>query len=458
LANINNKWQHRKGGLEERFGLSDPPESLRFRRQPVFEAPSVGLPKVEERPLRALGLTCGVGSMLVGAKKLGFQILGNFEWRDYYRFKPKRYPSTFVQNFPGAFMARGIKDIPDNLFLEGIDFAAGHPECGRYSILSHSVTRGTYNDNRGSDASDIPLFLDLVAKFKPRFFLMDDLPDSFVAFPMEEYVKRLPEYDLFPEWVSNWGYGNIQKHRNRMFIVGSLKTEGFAFVAQEKAHSKVFKDVVGDLLEIERLIGEIPNHAMVDNDRIPGRYVNLRFYGDRPSWRELKGTNRETTKNIPYFTPDGEEKIRPGTLSPKWDGFSPTLSGGFNPIHPIRRLPISIRERARIQGFPDDFIFNYDEGNPLDEIWEPYCSDGQRGIKQTGKAMPIHFCEYVAAQVRAHIRGEEWPTKSSRILKPNPKVDQAKRAFCELSGYANPEAVAEACWLGEDPSFYASKN
>lgn len=449
-----NQWQYRKADtIEERFGLLDNPKMGKYRRMPTFIDPIGEAPK--DKPLTAIGLTCGIGSMLVGAQQMGFRVVGNVEWRDYYRFKVGDFPNTFSANFPGAFMARGVNDVDPGLFPDGIDFAAGHPECGRYSNLSYSVGGDQYRATRGTDVSDIPLFLKLVAMFRPRFFLMDDLPDSFEAFPMSEYIKILPDYDLFPEWVSNWGYGNIQRTRNRMFVVGALKSEKFAFVAQEKEHNLVLSDVIADLARFEDEV-EIANHQNVDLDYTPGRYVNTRFYGDRPTWNDVRGMNNLLGKNLPYYTPEGEVKIRPGTKSPNWDEFCPVLSGGFNPLHPLRKLPLSIRERARIQGFPDDFVFYFDDQGPFRDIWEPYNSDGQRGIKQTGKAMPLQFCTYVAAQVKAHIEGKPWPTKSTRVIKPNPKVDAAKRAFCELSGYSNPEAVKEACWLNEPVDYYRS--
>ena len=156
MAGANNKWQSRVADtIEERFGLLDDPKSLKYRKQPVYEAP---IGKAPKRKLTALGLTCGIGSMLVGARDMGFQVIGNIEWRDYYRFRSGR-PSTFASNFPGAFVARGRDDVASDAFPSVIDFAAGHPECGRYSSLSFSVAKGPYREGRGTDVSDIPLFL-----------------------------------------------------------------------------------------------------------------------------------------------------------------------------------------------------------------------------------------------------------------------------------------------------------
>lgn len=450
-------WQHRKAdSIEERFGLLDRATAAKYKRQPIFQEPTTELPDM--RPLTAFGITSGIGSMLVGAHALGFKVLGNVEWRDYYRFRTGSGHSTFMDHFPGAFMARGLDDVPGNFMPGSIDFAAGHPECGRYSTLSHSVALGSYQESRGSDVSDLPLFLKLVAELRPRFFLMDDLPDSFGPLPMAEYVRMLPDYDLFPEWISNWGYGNIQKHRNRMFIVGALKSEKFTFVPGEEEHGLVLKDVIGDLVDVPA--GGMANHAFVDPAFVPGRYVNMRWYGERSSWGELAELFKvgEWGTNLKYYSPDGEQKVRPGTTNPKWEGFSPVLSGGYNPIHPIRHNPLTIRERARIQGFPDDFMFHFDEEGPFREVWEPYNSDGQRGIKQTGKSMPMQFTTFVADQVKHHIEGRPFQATGRRVIKANVKVTAAKVDFCRLSGYADQEAACKQCWhRAECPLFQEFK-
>jgi DNA (cytosine-5)-methyltransferase 1 len=453
-----NTWQHRKANSdEERFGLLDNPKMQRYRKMPIFQEPEGELPSM--RPLTAFGITSGVGSMLVGCNQLGYKVVGNVEWRDYYRYRSSAGDSTFIKNFPGAFMARGIKDVPPNMMPGSIDFALGHPECGRYSTLSHSVVGGTYQESRGSDLSDIPLFLKMIAELRPRFFLMDDLPAAFDVFPMSEYIRLLPDYDLFPEWISNWGYGNIQKHRNRMFIVGALKKESFVFRPGEAEHEGSLKDVIEDLLGIKP--GELENTAHVDPSYVPGRYCHMRHYGDRANWGELQELFKdgEWGKNLRYYSPTGEAKVRPGTTNPKWNSFCPVLSGGYNPIHPVEHRPLTILERARIQGFPDDFVFYHNEEGPLAKVWEPYNSDGQRGIKQTGKAMPVQFCKFVADQVKHHIEGKPFACSDVRVIKANSKVTQAKEDFCRQSGYSDQAGACKSCWhRATCPLFLELKN
>lgn len=176
--------------------------------------------------MRALGITSGIGSMLQGARNAGFEIVCNLEWRDYYHFRDDLGRNTFRENFPGALFRHRISDLSFDEIdgITGVHLALGHPECGQYSNLSS--TNNTYwGHDRRKEAGDIPLFVDLIKRLRPKYFLMDDLPGCLGAFPFKEFSDRLPGYDLFPEWICNAGYLNVQRYRNRFFVIGSLKSE-----------------------------------------------------------------------------------------------------------------------------------------------------------------------------------------------------------------------------------------
>jgi site-specific DNA-cytosine methylase len=191
--------------------------------------------------LTALGITCGIGSMLGAARQAGFEVLGNHEWRKYYHKKDPDGKNTFRENFPGAYFVEKYPQQGEK-FSPKVDVVYGHPECGSFSALNFS-NKG-YKEQQQT-ASDIPLFLHAIATVKPRFFVMDDLPRAFIGLPMSEYHMILPEYDLFPEWVSNYHYGNVQLNRKRMFMIGALKSERWAFRPGEFRHEKTVKDVIG---------------------------------------------------------------------------------------------------------------------------------------------------------------------------------------------------------------------
>jgi DNA (cytosine-5)-methyltransferase 1 len=402
----------------------------------------------DETQLRALGLTCGIGSMLTGARQAGFDVQANIEWRRYYHLKDGEGRNTFTENFPGAQFVHKADDLSMDEIerLMGVELALGHPECGNFSNLRADKT------SQLDDPSDIPLFVDLVARFQPEFFVMDDLPKSFLPFPVTEYAKRLPDYDLFPEWISNYHYGNPQKWRKRLFMIGAKKHHRWAFKPDESMDKIVkVKDVIGDLCDPET--GEVigfQSQAHRDHvlDVVCTRAIGLREAGQQYTWRDMRDYFLENPMGtvMKYFhRTTGKEMTRFGLARTYWDGHSHVITGLNPTIHPLTGLPFSIRERARIQGFPDDFHFfgmkieddlswNHDQNNPL--------------VRQTGKAMPVQFCRYVSEQVRSHfVNGCDLPATGRRLINANEYVDHAKQEYCERIGYADQDRACSNCWL-----------
>lgn len=393
--------------------------------------------------LKAVGITCGIGSMLVGARDAGFEVVGNVEWRTYYHEPDAHGRNTFTENFQAPF-PHSLETMTEDEFrkFSNPDIALGHPECGNFSRLSGA------NKNRSEkmfDPADIPLFVDIVSKLKPRFFVMDDLPMSFMAYPMEKYAEKLPEYDLFPEWISNWGYGNVQKGRNRMFMLGALKREKWVFTPGEEAHSTTIKDLLEDL-PTPRARSNVPNQDPFDLKLDCFRALNLGGYRKKSTWGQVRDHFKDKGGGytLEYPTKEGRIVKRIGFLKGHWEGPSHVLTGGNAILHNLRCEPYTIRERARIQGFPDDFVFY---GTVLNDKGEWNHDLNPHMVKQTGKAMPIQFCRYVAKQVAAHIRGEEFTSSRARVIDPNEHVDRAKQWYCQEVGYAAQKRACAECWM-----------
>ena len=404
--------------------------------------------------MKAIGLTCGIGSLLVGARQAGFDVLGNIEWRKYYAVKDERGRSTFGENFPGAIYRESVSGLtPQEIErLMNPTLALGHPECGGYSALSGA--NKNFRD-RWNDPGDIPLFTELVANFKPRFFVMDDLPKSLIAYPMEKYAQRLPEYDLFPEWISNWGYGNVQKGRNRFFVLGALKSERWVFKPGEVPNPLTVRELLEDL-PAPRAGSNVPNHdpCFLEDDCF--RALNLGHYRKKNTWGEVREYFRDKPGGwtLRYVREDGSIVNRIGFLKGHWDKHAHVLTGQNASLHHIRCEPYTIRERARIQGFPDDFVFY---GTILNDRGEWNHDANLPMVRQTGKAMPVQFARYVSTQIAAHVRGEEFVSSGKRVLKPDEHIDAAKQWYCQSVGYADQDAACDACWLYQRCSIRTDK-
>lgn len=385
--------------------------------------------------------------MLIGARNAGFDISGNIEWRRYYSLPDKEGRVTFLENFPGAIHGYKLADMDrDQVFHRGpIDLAMGHPECGHASQLN---TTNKNHDKHIQGESDIRLFVEMVSQLKPNYVVMDDLPKSFIGFEPEKYHELLPDYDLFFEWICNYGYGNVQKHRNRLFLIAAKRELEYVFVPGEKNHSTTLEDLIGDLVP-EETLGTIPNHLPHDMAALTGRANHLFYRGFKGDWRDISLALQwqRIGTNLDYVGTDGEIHRRVCNLATYWDRHTHLLTGA-NPIyHPILYRPLTIRERARIQGFPDDFIFYSERVNDRGE-WNH--DKNSHMTKMTGKAMPIQFNQYVASHIKHHIEtgntNPEFAT-GNRILKPNSYVDEAKQWYCHNVGYSDQKRACEACWM-----------
>lgn len=391
--------------------------------------------------MKALGMICGVGSMLIGAKRQGFEIVGNIEWRKYY------HTGTFEHNFPESFMINTLDELDDQKLkkCKDLDLIIGHTECGNFSQMRANKN----NAIDAGDKGDIPEFVEAVKRLRPKFFVMDNLPKSLIVADWAYYASELPDYDIHFEWISNFNYGNIQKNRKRLFVIGSKKELGFYFIPGEFDHNTSIID------RLKTIDPEAENNERLDLDLVYsgwGRYnfdpnyINKSVDENRITLRELQGFLKDLPLNniIPYYNRKGERKLRIGFYPIDVNGHAGVLSGGGaafdNHFRSDTLFPFTPRERAKIQGCPDDFVFfpkNVTQTN------KGYGSL----IKQTGKFMPVEFCTFITAQIKAFLMGErnEGDYTQKRMVSENIYVDKNKYDFCQMEGYTNQEKVCKFC-------------
>lgn len=395
--------------------------------------------------MKAIGITSGIGSMLIGARQAGFEIVGNIEWRKYYGYVGADGTSTFKKNFPGAIYVEKFEDLTGEEVerMTDADIAFGHPECGNFSNLR--VKKTSQLGNPG----DIPLFVDLVKKLRPKFFAMDNLPKALMAYPMKEWENLLGnEYDLFPEWISNYHYGNSQINRKRYFMIGARKEFEFIFRPGEFEHVKYLRDVIDDL-PLYKDIVELNHVHWKDSDIMKGWGAH--------NFEETKGKDYVTLgdfkkvirdypdkKNFSYYNKYGESKLRPGYSKIVLDNYSPVMTGGGSAPDNHYRAdslnPLTMRERARIQGCPDDFIFY-----PLNYMDDPKAY--MAIYKQLGKFMPVEFNKYFAEMVRCHLESRPFESSGERFINHNPQIDEAKKWICEKGKCSDQGKVCFECWM-----------
>lgn len=367
--------------------------------------------------MKILGVTCGIGSMMVQARH-NHEIIGNIEWRPYY------HTGTFEHNFKGSYMAKSWDKLSkaDQDRSMRPDLLIGHTECGNFSRLN---TVGF----KESNVMDLPFFVDIIQKTQPKTFVMDNLPQSLISMPLQKWIEDLPEYKIELAWISNYNYGNTQKRRDRMFVIGSRRELGFTFIPGEFQHDWKLGDVIEDLPKYDD-IPEINHVHLKPNDKVMdlrAHYFELKTEDGSLTFQQFKDNvdRYRLNRQICYVNKAGEFHKKPGYNFMSLDNYSPTINGRENAYREDTYQPFTVRERARIQGLPDDFI--------LFPLIPKNQSEKLSLIKQTGKCMPTQFCDYITRLIADHLgEGPEVNPSGVSYLKPNLIIQEQLQLCADL--------------------------
>lgn len=368
--------------------------------------------------MRLLGVFGGIGSPAVNAYRAGHEVIGNIEPRSFAHVYDDYGRNTFLDNFTEAWLVKRIDEVPESE-IKDVDVIFGHPKCGAYSNLINKTGQDRI-DYAAQKSTEFLEFLRIVDLIRPKFAFFDNLPKSLEANPKSLYEEKLPDYDIFVEYVSNYYYGNSQFNRNRLFIIAAHKDLGYQFIPGEYHNDATLETTIDDLYA---RYDQLPNHDTHTLKGNSGR--GKRVYQEEPmTWEQVKKTFEEKIDNkaLHYYNEDGELKYHFGYMKAKYDKPTPTLIGTNPIIHPLTCLPLSIRERARIMGFPDDFIF-YGTEFENDGTW----SHNRNGnmIKQTGRCIPCEFPGFLIDQFDAFINDRPYICSGERLAKPNKYVEEA---------------------------------
>jgi DNA (cytosine-5)-methyltransferase 1 len=320
--------------------------------------------------MKVVSLFAGAGGLDLGFKKAGFDII----WANEF---DSTIWETFEKNFPETRLdKRSVVDIPtyDVPFADGI---IGGPPCQSWSEAG--AGRGI-NDKRGQ------LFFEYIRLLKdkqPAFFLAENVsgilhPKHREAF--ENILKQFEDvgYNISYKLLNANDYG-VPQDRLRVIIIGYHKKKvGFSFKFPEPLpHKPTLKETIFDLRlakpakEFNKTNGdlEISNHEYMN-----GGFSTIYMSRNRVrSWDEPSFTIQAGGRHAPIHPQAPKMKF----VEQNKRIFVPGKENLY------RRL--SVRECARIQTFPDNFIFHY--------------RDVADGYKMIGNAAPVQFAYNIAKKI-----------------------------------------------------------
>ena len=317
-----------------------------------------------------IDLFSGAGGLSLGAEMAGFQVKFAVE-------KDKSAAMTYRHNHPNTLVLEddihNIDPWEHLLPNEHVSIIFGGPPCQGFSF-SNTMSRNMDNPNN----SLFEEFLRFVNEIQPDWFLFENV-EGFVHFE-EGIILHLVEqrfkdmgYKVFPKvlWASDYG---VPQHRNRFFMVGNRL--GIKFEYPKPFGTKItVNDAIGDL-------PDLMNGQQVDtlSYKLPAnkasKYARIMRRGSKRSCQNYVSRNADYVIERYHYIKQGENwEAIPDELMQNYANKANCHSGIYRRlradepsvvisnyrknmlIHPSQDRGLSVREAARLQSFPDTFLF-----------------------------------------------------------------------------------------------------
>ena len=358
--------------------------------------------------MKVVSFFAGCGGLDLGFEQAGFNVV----WAN--EFEPN-CRATYIRNHPNTEFVLGDVCKIDPNWVPDCEGRRGGPPCQSWSVAGKQ--KGL-EDERGQLFLK---FIDLIQAKQPKFFVIENvkgLLDSMFKNVFIMFIERLDKvgYDVKWELLNAVNYC-IPQNRERVFIVGFRKDLhiDYEFPAPNRTDPITLKRAIGDIKEQPTFYkGDDdvkPNASLPNHDVLSSSFSTYYYRGNRRrGWQQPSFTIHATGDNAPLH-PSSPKMLYFG--HEKWEFQK-------NKLSQYRRL--SVRECARIQTFPDNFIF--------------YGTDIRKQYKMIGNAVPPRLGNVLAKSIRAalaNLQPSEGAGISASPLQPT------NSDACVLVGYCKGE-------------------
>lgn len=349
--------------------------------------------------LHGIDIFSGAGGLSLGAEMAGISITTAIEINPY-------AAKTFLRNHKGVNVLQGdIQDISPKTLLSDknpVFVIMGGPPCQGFSMSN------TRNRNMNNIKNFLFLeFVRFVREIRPAWFVLENvwgitnINEGKTKKLIEDCFRGIEGYNNITSavlWASDYG---VPQNRNRFFMVGNRL--GIDFIFPEKHSTKISVDeAINDLPSLQngQMLAEAPytksleesskyerqmrkgsdmarqNYVSRNNDLVIERY---KYIGQGQNWRAIPDHLMQNYADKGRCHSGIYKRLRADQPSVVISNYRKSML-----IHPWEDRGISVREAARLQSFPDNFIF---EG-PLMHIQQ-----------QIGNAVPPLLAKAVFQQI-----------------------------------------------------------
>lgn len=358
--------------------------------------------------MEIVDLFAGCGGLSQGFLQAGFKVKKAVEY-------DAVIANTYKLNHKDVeVIVDDIKNIDTSgVFQEGdADIIIGGPPCQGFSMAGARIRSGFIDDPRNYLFKH---YFNVVKTVRPKVFVMENVKgmltmqngkifneiiNSFTSTDMLD-----TPYKVFYKVVKAVEFGIPQK-RERLIIIGTTKTDVDFDLAWQQATEEILKEYPHyfDVVTVEDAIGNMPVASLEGTVMNPDplteyqRYLSCKteMISNHVQSKHSKAAveRMKKIKGGENFTSLDEtiNSVHSGSYGRLcWDEQAPTITTRFDTpaggrfIHPIENRTLTPREAARIQSFPDDFVFYGDK----------------RAIsRQIGNAVPPKISYFLATLVK----------------------------------------------------------
>lgn len=313
------------------------------------------------QPPRLTGIEtfCGAGGMSLGLRQAGIDVRLAFD------YNPQAV-ETYNNNIARHCHVLDARQVTGPQLLEmaglehvGVDVVSGGPPCQGFS----KQRRGAHllADHRNSLVLE---FARIVNETHARAFIFENVEifgQKRGGDLIDEIRERLANYQIYTFFVCSSDFGLAQK-RGRFLMIGINRAEPLIIpVLELSGRARTIRDVIGDLPSPPDDYSEHPHYPNHIKCRITK--LNEERFSHVPQgggWQDIPMDIRLPCHQTADVKSGGWPDVY-GRLA--WDGQCPTITAGFDSFtrgrygHPAENRSITLREGARLQGFPDTHRF-----------------------------------------------------------------------------------------------------
>ena len=336
--------------------------------------------------MNAIDLFCGAGGLSYGFEKAGVNILLGID-NDAMALKVFEKNHKNAKSICGDITQLHYNDIKELIGDTTIDLIIGGPPCQGMSLSGPRK----FDDPRNKLYLS---YIRFVQEIKPKAFVIENVPGLVSLFKGQiknSIIERLTNlgYKVGYRILCAADYG-VPQSRKRVVFVG-LKKEFFDFDRIKEEDMVTCEMALSDLPPLIDSLGEDP----AEYETLPqNEYQKLMRKNSVQVHNHIAAAHSEKVRNIIALVPDGgnykdlpDEYRNTRNFHVAWTRFrsdkpAPTIDTGHRHHfhYKYNRVP-TVRECARLQSFPDDFLF---EGNKTQQF------------RQVGNAVPPIMAKAIA--------------------------------------------------------------